>query len=472
MRIAPKFLPQIAPKRGGFMTSWMLLRGKPLFLGDQLRAMLADLLNFNGKRYFNFADLPKKLFVVAADVLHCEAKIYNNGHLVDAVYNSCGLPFVFKTFRHTDMVVDGGICENLPSAPLLNECEEFGRVFGISFHRDEFREMPNGLMSYGSALIETAINNSVDRARAEIGPDFVYLINTHLKTFDFKDGLSVIAGDDHYQNIRHKVYGWLKDLTKLRAIPDAEIAVVPEPDAASNAITLMENIHKVYLSQHHSTPIRFKESALILTCYPLHKDKNFYRTMFYLRQRITFCTLKETVHCLRVGLFSDGKNIVKGLLSAVIRNLNGEKVNMTVIPTSVPPELQEEPLMLRRYLLFFFDPPLSPNNSHLEPYTLEIHDYLEDVLCDLNEKPDSISLTSDRSNVERVDVVAYLPSDLAGVRLSTYDVDDPYLEGGAIPEGELATKYGGPEPGFCVVGWRGNNLKLGSSFGMCISPPV
>ncbi len=51
--------------------------------------------------------------------------------VVQALMDSCGLPFFFRTWaRSGSTIVDGGLCENLPTDLLAEGVEQYGKVLG------------------------------------------------------------------------------------------------------------------------------------------------------------------------------------------------------------------------------------------------------------------------------------------------------------------------------------------------------
>ncbi|WP_372397976.1 patatin-like phospholipase family protein [Azospirillum sp. HJ39] len=477
-----KHLAKIKPRRSKLKLFFRALTGNPLYEPEPLRQFLADIFKINGKRYEKFDDLKaiKEIIITASDLLNGSRVTYrrydkdggNDTNIVSALFDSCALPFVFKSAKFGGTIVDGGICENLPAKELLESKETYGEVFAFSFMRDPAPKHPTNFFSYGTAILNTAISNSVDRAVSEIGHGQVFKIDTDISTFDFEGALSRGLQEDHYGRVRMQSYEWLKDVTNLMRI-NPEPTAVDDPEDSASTHKLMESIHKIYLSHHHTAPVRYERSQIEVTAWPLLTDHRYNRT-YHILHRVTFRPQFERVHCVRLGLFSDGVNMVKGLVTGNVKDAHGNKINTTIVPVNVPEELQKDPLQLRRYLLFFFDGPILPQDSDRFPYTLELHDYVEGCLDGIKRGENEwVSMISDRTCIEEVDIVVYLPESYKNVSTYSYmpqNEAEHCISGRRISEQEMVQSHYDPAPGFVALGWRGNNLQLGQTFGLMLVP--
>lgn len=90
------------------------------------------LLKMNGLRDFlkqylpenDFSQLKKPLTLTAVDMRTGEVKRFSEGPLVPAIMASCSIPAVFEPLpMNGSLFVDGGLLDNLPVKPILNQCE-------------------------------------------------------------------------------------------------------------------------------------------------------------------------------------------------------------------------------------------------------------------------------------------------------------------------------------------------------------
>ncbi len=107
-----------------------------------------------------------------------------NDNLMNALLESAGLPFVFRTYKSVNSThVDGGICENLPTGSLERTESEY--VVAIAFEQNNYRET-SSILKYAQALLFTAMDNSVTRAVDMLGDDSVCKLNTDIDTLQFE----------------------------------------------------------------------------------------------------------------------------------------------------------------------------------------------------------------------------------------------------------------------------------------------
>jgi NTE family protein len=96
--------------------SWLK---KGLFSMDVLSRLLKDTIGQN-----DFDALSIKLFVATTDLVKGETVIFSKGNLFEAVIASASVPVLFAPVKIGDkLLVDGGITENLPVAPLEEICD-------------------------------------------------------------------------------------------------------------------------------------------------------------------------------------------------------------------------------------------------------------------------------------------------------------------------------------------------------------
>ena len=144
------FLAQITPPLPfGWLSTWSrIIRGVPLYDEKKLREFLYEL--FPPGKFRTFEQLKRPAIVLTADILNGEKVQYRQTEhiVVDALANSCALPFAFRSHRNVgpQPLVDGGICENLPSDELEAD-NEHGPVVGISFARTAVPHPPRWLHS-------------------------------------------------------------------------------------------------------------------------------------------------------------------------------------------------------------------------------------------------------------------------------------------------------------------------------------
>ncbi len=91
----------------------------------------------------SFSELKIPLFVAATNLNEGKIEYFNNGSIVDAVIASASIPVLFKPHVINKVYyVDGGVIDNLPVTPLLNNCKRIiGSYVNPIAYQDSFTNM-------------------------------------------------------------------------------------------------------------------------------------------------------------------------------------------------------------------------------------------------------------------------------------------------------------------------------------------
>ncbi len=119
--------------------AWKLFRGRPLWSDQFFQDELAYFFEAQGVRRLEeiFPKYNVQPILIATNLREADSEVYMEGNLIQKIMDSCALPYCFRVWNRdqSPIIVDGGICENLPSDVLAGKDPEFGQVFGISFRR-------------------------------------------------------------------------------------------------------------------------------------------------------------------------------------------------------------------------------------------------------------------------------------------------------------------------------------------------
>jgi len=125
-------------------------------------------------------DLKPDVHIVSANIAEsCKHMHPQADTLLEALMSSTAIPFVFRVWdtrknateaqeaidKKEPLLVDGGICENLPIEVLLKREYDLGPVVAITFSTEKYYR-PTSLLGFAKAVLDTAIDNSVHRARS------------------------------------------------------------------------------------------------------------------------------------------------------------------------------------------------------------------------------------------------------------------------------------------------------------------
>lgn len=114
-----------------------LVAGRPVWNMDFFQRELASM--FDEQQVVTLADLHAKTgikpYIIATSLSELRSVVYDSDsdadkNIVHALMDSCSLPFFFRVWSKSGspVIVDGGICENLPSMVLEDESNDFGPV--------------------------------------------------------------------------------------------------------------------------------------------------------------------------------------------------------------------------------------------------------------------------------------------------------------------------------------------------------
>ena len=108
-----------------------------------------------------FSELKRKIHVSSYNLKRSQTEYFSrdthpNMNVIDAVYKSCSIPFVFGCL---DMCVDGGLCEKLPLVPFLHHKNE--DVYIIETCAATEPDISD-FISYASCITRNLILNRVD----------------------------------------------------------------------------------------------------------------------------------------------------------------------------------------------------------------------------------------------------------------------------------------------------------------------
>lgn len=139
-------------------------------LGDILRTHIGEP---------DFADASIPFAVVATDISRGRRVVLSEGEVLPAVMASACVPGVFQPIEIDDcLLVDGGLVENLPVAPL----REFGTrsIIGVDLNLRREYQRPDDLVDVVLNSIDIAINNAT---RLRAGEDIDLLIAPPLSSY-------------------------------------------------------------------------------------------------------------------------------------------------------------------------------------------------------------------------------------------------------------------------------------------------
>lgn len=447
------------------MAPGLIFLRRPFWREPPIRALLQKQLTKAKVDGETFGDLYRhsgvELIVVATDLTNAKAVVYGRSDesVVDAVLDSCAVPFYLRVHGGARVIVDGGICENFPSDSLKGKETEFGPIVGIGF-AEPSREPPTSLPSFALALIETAMSHSMARARRELPEWAMHRIRTDIGTFDFYAGLHRGLDEDHYGRILSETREFLRNyLTQVRGSPNV-VQVTQVPTPSKDARLMMEGVHRIYTSQHGSIKFPYEFAAVEIQantlCIP--GEQPWYGGPDRFSHRLIFRAGAQPIHCHSLALAPTAGGMPAGAADWTeprrwtVFDAAGTSIDVLDLQAIDP----KSPGDLR--VVLFFIPTLTLGGDLKPPFTLRFEDSGPSLVPDLAMRGrDVLGLHFQRAEgvIPEAHIVLHVPRRLDRVSLEQRAGPD-VASGRPMTVAEL-DPYRTP-PGFRSLGWCGQNI--------------
>ncbi|PYQ26984.1 MAG: hypothetical protein DMF56_21780 [Acidobacteria bacterium] len=433
------------PAAGVARWAWKLVTRRPFWNAAPLRRWLTKLL---GERE-TIGDLDIPLIVVASDLTNMRPCVYDapGEPLVSCIMDSAGIPFFFRTapspaHGNSRVVVDGGICENLPAEELTNAPAD-GEIVGITFSASRPRAPLNSFAAFTGALLETAMNASVMRARSELGANN-FVIHTEAGSFDFRRAFDAGLGAE-YRETRLLAEKFFRDYVERANRPAGTTAF---PQRRLSDVTGV--LRTMYERQHE--PVRFEVLSVRMIVTGASQARAGRRGPDDIRHEIVFRASEQPIHCYRIKLTpAAAPELQKSQCEVFDRHVSAVEFDLVPIP--------DDSGEAREYLLFFRDPIVAGDRR--SPVTLRVRDAVAGVLCLVSKGQDELLTCATRADrpVPRVEIVVHLPEELSDTSIAA--ASGP--AGAPMSPPELMA-YAAPAK-FFTLGWKGENVPPNTLFG-------
>jgi hypothetical protein len=394
-----------------------------------------------------FGDIRAKtgteVIVVASDLGTSKKIVYKGDEtdIVQSLLDSCAIPYCFRVWNRSDnpVIVDGGICENLPSEELEQGEVTYGPVAAISFPHPSSKA-PTNFAEFSAAILNTAIDHSVSRVKLRLGEDKVFSITSRadIGTFDF-DGALKFADSDTYDHVREKSEAFFTGFIKPRDVQ----TVVGDPWRVQN-ITMMEKLGVIYARQHANSNVSYVHCRFVVQANCLVDDPNDNWSSFgdLVRYSLVHRTLSEPIFCQRFSLLQADHPTQLNKMEFSALDSDGNPIETTSLPVRDPrfPD--------KRALLLFFLPPLPANSG---PYTIEFTDEVNGFMAPLRDGKDELVINPNRAygKLGKIDWVLHVPTRFDKARMVNKPGD---TFGRRMTSSELNQSYPSPR-GFRPIGW-------------------
>jgi predicted acylesterase/phospholipase RssA len=391
---------------------WKLFRGTPVWDVTPLRKWIGQL--FGDKQFNQIRDFKEKngieVFLVASDLTHRRPVISAPDEFIEhAVVDSCALPFLFRIWNPDGgrVIVDGGICENLPFSPLADGTKLHGDVVALSFPLTA-SESPSGLKSFFLSLLDAAISSSMAQTRSKMHPRFIFELQTKLTTFSFDKALS--SGlDDEYDKIKIQTQKWLDEFIREKRAGIDVAQSDPWKDPNPTAQYLLGRVFEIFDSIFRQQLIKYERCRFSITVNSLREKARgdpYENNPDMAEIELKFHAGQSPIHALSMGL-------VFGAL--VDTKFHGETAQCRIKDSegndrgliSIPVVDQKD--TATRELCLFFAPPLDAGSG---PYTLTFREEGRNLMPELVTKGiEPLGFLPQRADgpIKRMELVLYAP---------------------------------------------------------------
>lgn len=456
-----ELLRAFPPTSASLRAAWKLVTRQPFWDAGPLRRIVASLL----APCASLGDLRIPLVIVAADLTNLQPRVYADPGepLVSSLMDSAGIPFFFRTalpaaHGHHRLIVDGGICENLPSEKLAYDAED-GEVVGITFSVSRRGEALAGYLDFARALLETALNASVLRAQLALGMNS-FVIRSEGGALDFQYAFDRGLGAEYRETraLAETFFrGYAARAAALRVSQQqpAQTAASRETDLPATRLhDVVGALRTMYQEQQEPIAFELLSVRMIVTAASQARE----RQRDEVRHEIVFRASRQPVSCYKIKLTSaaagDGQRT-----QCEVFDRAGQPLAFDLVP------ITDDPAEAREYLLFFRQPvvPLDPR----APVTLRVRDTVAQALRLADEGRDELLTRASRADrpIAHVQIVVHLPDELSDTVIAAA----PGSRGARMSPAELMP-YPAPA-GFFTLGWKGENVPPAARFGCNLVRP-
>ncbi len=190
----------------------VIVGGKPILEEKEFRNFIKGI--FKSSKNKKIENCKIKLFINASNIVTQENTNIDRGYIHSAVADSASIPLAFRSFSALSKshVVDGGLCQNLPTDILVQNGSEPIFVVFPDYH-DEPNEISN-ILQYCFSLFSASISHNVQRSRQNVSDAFSIPVTCEYGTFDFEAALSKISDEDWYNNACKTYERQIRDFAK------------------------------------------------------------------------------------------------------------------------------------------------------------------------------------------------------------------------------------------------------------------
>lgn len=446
-RLGPTIKQHFSPPSNTTLFWNLVLRGRPLWSEELLTRLLLPYFSTDGTETLGQLSQKSKMHIhIVASVLSDARKIvYSDAEpekpVIAALLDSCAIPFCFRVWQSTGpSIVDGGLCENLPSDELLPHEKEDGPVLAIGFHSPWPGNQRN-IKDFALALLDTAINNSVSRAKARLGLNRVCEIRTNLSTFDFA---KAVEFSDHEATV---IEGKATEFVVKFANDQLRGTLQGDPWQELNT-GLMEGWWRIYQEQHALRTVGINhKTTMVVQAASLAADADDDSVSY----QIIFEPLEE-MFCSSLAIIPTEGSVSLHSSEIELMDQNGQSADFVLVPARDPSHPGKKPVVI------YFTPSLKPGTGR---YTLTLRQQVPQFMRLLRDKGVDelfVATRPSKHSVGRIDLVLHLPKEFKTARMV------PRVDSGGRGMTKLELVNFATPVGYRTLGWCGEQVPPNTRF--------
>lgn len=495
-RLESLSLVDIIPQYSTVRLFHRFIRGKALWSDRGLQKVVRKLVDEADPKVTTFSNIEEHggipVQVLAADIRNGEKRIYGGkDQIVNALLDSCAVPFGFRAAHSggDSSIVDGGICENLPSDLLMEHTSTAGPAVGISFRRAPGKA-PSNAIEFSFALMETAMSNSIQRA-AKALQGAVFEIDTDIGSFDWALA-QTIGFNAEYSKVKAAADGFFRNFVdrireqeekaRIAAEEQEKQRTVAEANAKRQQGEILSDLWtaadhgdywakqyyqamiaagEMFRVQHSTSGLRFEECRLVVFAWSLLQATDDRAHAFdEIHHKAVFHTPPDrAIYCHAVGLSHADHDTLLIKSEYEVTGPSGARIETIKL-------LLSDGSTKHRELLLCFNPILGPGSG---PYQFRFVDQVEGFVGSLkNREPDDLAITVRRAYqpTRKIDLVLYAPRNFP-LRMSPKSGGHP---GRRMSDAEISGYRQNAPWGFETYGWVGEDIPPGYRFGVDLLP--
>lgn len=473
LQVPKQWISSVFPKRTRLGALARVLFNRPIWDENVLASVLSELLSqirtSDGTLVTDLDSLRRvrgiSVSIVTTDLRDSQSRVFSTEqtpsvNVVDAILDSCAIPFYLRTgVGQGRVLVDGGICENFPANLLVADSAELGPIVGVGFARKPV-PAPSNALQLASALLETAMNSSMHRARQKVGRDFMHEIDTDVSTFAFDEAIATGFGRS-YDAEKARALRFFEALAD--SLTDAITGQLIQADPwATGDRTTLERVGTIYRVLSASKPMEYIDSTLEVTLNSVaQRNEHGFGLADISEYRLRFRTAGHAIQAHSVAVIPTTPHKEFGLTAQYLNerrwsfcDQEGKRLQMHALPAFDA----DSPHMRR--MVFFFDPPLDPEADRERVFTFSFRDLTDQYMAKLSvDGADELGLNFPRAtgHIGHARLVLHVPAS-SSVRFEA-DGRPQNVHGRFMNESELVNF---PSPvGFRTLGWCAENIPAG-----------